>query len=277
LTGDEDTSLPVELLSSLDVLVATEQEAQPLIRNIRKTPLAAMILVQLLRHSEGASIQDGLFAESLAYATLQGGSEFQNWLANRKPETVVDSNCHEPAVLADLRGNELYLTLNRPDSRNAFSVEMRDELVEGLMLLASDPSIERAIISAVGPCFCTGGDLREFGSFDNTARAHAVRSTRNAGKLISSMADRIECRVHRACLGSGVELPAFCGRIVATEDTFFRLPEVNLGLIPGAGGTISIPRRIGRQRTAWLGLSAKKINARTALEWGLIDAIEGEE
>ena len=153
LTGDGDTALPVELLSSLDVLVATEQDAQPLIRNIRRAPLAAMILVQLLRHSEGAIIQDGLFAESLAYATLQGGSEFQNWLANRKPETAVDGNCHEPAVLADLRGNELYLTLNRPDSRNAFSVEMRDELVEGLMLLASDPSIERAIISGVGPCF----------------------------------------------------------------------------------------------------------------------------
>ncbi|RLB42987.1 MAG: enoyl-CoA hydratase/isomerase family protein, partial [Deltaproteobacteria bacterium] len=83
----------------------------------------------------------------------------------------------------------------------------------------------------------------------------------------------IECHVHGACIGSGIELPAFAHRIVAAEKTFFQLPELTMGLIPGAGGTVSILRRIGRQRTAYLCLSAKRITAPTALEWGLIDSI----
>jgi enoyl-CoA hydratase len=68
-------------------------------------------------------------------------------------------------------------------------------------------------------------------------------------------------------------LPAFTGRVVATEEAFFQLPEVGLGLVPGAGGTVSLPRRIGSQRTAWLGLSGARIDARKALAWGLVDEV----
>ncbi len=79
--------------------------------------------------------------------------------------------------------------------------------------------------------------------------------------------------MHGACLGSGIELPAFAGRLSAHNKSFFQLPELPLGLIPGAGGTVSIARRIGRQRTAWMVLSGRRINSATALEWGLIDDI----
>ena len=72
-------------------------------------------------------------------------------------------------------------------------------------------------------------------------------------------------------MGAGIELPAFARRVVAAEDAFFQLPELSLGLIPGAGGTVSIPRRIGRQRTARLALSGERLDAATALEWGLVD------
>ena len=61
--------------------------------------------------------------------------------------------------------------------------------------------------------------------------------------------------------------------VVADSNTFFQLPEIKLGLLPGAGGTVSILRRIGRHRTAYLALSARRINAATALEWGLVDEI----
>ncbi len=62
-------------------------------------------------------------------------------------------------------------------------------------------------------------------------------------------------------------------KIIATEECFFQLPQITMGLIPGAGGTASISRRIGRQRMAYFALSAKKINTQTALKWGLIDAV----
>jgi enoyl-CoA hydratase/carnithine racemase len=62
--------------------------------------------------------------------------------------------------------------------------------------------------------------------------------------------------------------------VVASEDAWFQLPELSMGLIPGAGGTLSLPRRIGRQRTAWLALSGVRLDAATALRWRLVDAIE---
>jgi enoyl-CoA hydratase/carnithine racemase len=83
----------------------------------------------------------------------------------------------------------------------------------------------------------------------------------------------VEAHVHGACVGAGVELPAFARRVVAAPDTWFQLPEVGMGLVPGAGGTASLPRRIGRQRTAWLALTGVRLPAATALEWGLVDAI----
>lgn len=273
-----------EVSSLADVIVASEKDAQSIINNIRKHPLAAMTLVQLLRHNERASIADGLFAESLAYATLQGGGEFKSFLADRQakessgePSTERSSEPSnqklEPAVKLARREDLLTITLNRPQHRNAYSTAMRDGLIEGLQLLASDGSINKAIIEGAGSCFCTGGDLEEFGQATDTANAHAIRSTRNVARMIAENAERIEFHVHRACIGSGIELPAFGGRVLATKDTLFQLPEITMGLIPGAGGTVSILKRIGRQKTAWLALSAKRINANTALDWGLIDEI----
>ena len=80
--------------------------------------------------------------------------------------------------------------------------------------------------------------------------------------------------MHGQVLGSGLEMAAFCGWIEAQRDSVLGLPELALGLIPGAGGTVSVTRRIGRWRTAYLVLSGHTIDADTALGWGLIDAIE---
>ncbi|MGH8453093.1 MAG: enoyl-CoA hydratase/isomerase family protein, partial [Nevskiales bacterium] len=90
---------------------------------------------------------------------------------------------------------------------------------------------------------------------------------------LAQCAERVEFHVHGACIGSGVELPAFGQRVTASKDTFLHMPELEFGLLPGGGGCVSIPRRIGRQRTAWWVLSGKRINTKTALEWGLVDEI----
>jgi enoyl-CoA hydratase/carnithine racemase len=80
--------------------------------------------------------------------------------------------------------------------------------------------------------------------------------------------------VHGACVGAGTELPAFVAQVVARPDATFQLPEVPMGLIPGAGGTVSLPRRIGRQRTAYMAITGSTIDAATALAWHLVDRIE---
>jgi enoyl-CoA hydratase/carnithine racemase len=74
-------------------------------------------------------------------------------------------------------------------------------------------------------------------------------------------------------MGAGIEVPALAGHVVADPAAVISLPELALGLVPGAGGTASIPRRIGRQRTAALALSGTRIDAATALSWGLVDEI----
>lgn len=74
-------------------------------------------------------------------------------------------------------------------------------------------------------------------------------------------------------MGSGMEMAAFCGWVLAGDDAVFGLPELALGLVPGAGGTVSVTRRIGRWRTAYLVLSGRTIDADTALAWGLADEI----
>ena len=71
----------------------------------------------------------------------------------------------------------------------------------------------------------------------------------------------------------GIELSAFAGTVEAAEGTTVSLPEVSMGLIPGAGGTASIPRRIGPQRAAWLALTGTRLDAATAVRWGLVDRI----
>lgn len=256
-----------------DVVVASEREAVSLTAAIERAPVAAMTLVQVLRCVEHLPVEAAMTVESLAYSTLQAGAEYRAWLAAREdaPRHVAGGD-GEP-ILLERNGNVVTARLNRPQNRNALTVEMRDALVELLQLVLMDEGIERLELGGGGACFSVGGELREFGLATDPAEAHWIRSVHNPGRLMARCAPRVHCHVHGACIGSGIELPAFAHRVSAHPKSFFQLPELNFGLIPGAGGCVSITRRIGRQRTAWLALSAKRINARQALEWGLVDEI----
>lgn len=257
-----------------DVLVSSASEAAPLVENIRRNPIAAGVLVQTLRLTEKLPVIEALDVESLAYATLQGGSEFRRWLETNKAESTAVPTDDGPAVLMDREGDTLSLQLNRASNRNAINVEMRDALDEALQLVIADDSIRTVKFSGRGKCFSVGGDLTEFGTLPDPASAHLIRALTMPGRLLAQCADRAEAHVHGACIGSGVELPAFCKRVTASKDSFFHMPELQFGLLPGGGGCVSIPRRIGRQRTAWWVLSGRRINAQKALEWGLVDAIK---
>jgi hypothetical protein len=261
------------LAPSFDVVSERPAELDDAIDTIRRCPLAAGVLVQLLRTTEDLPIAAALACESLAYSTLQAGPEFRRWLDQARPPADVPAE-DGPATLLDRHGAELTITLNRPRNRNALNVEMRDALTEALDLVLADPEIGAVTLRGVGRCFSVGGDLREFGTAPDPAVAHAIRSLRMPAGRLALCSERLTARVHGACIGSGLELPAFASRIVATPNSFFQLPELNYGLIPGAGGCVALPRRIGRQQTALLALSARRLTARTALAWGLIDAIE---
>ena len=238
-------------------------------------PNAALVLVQLLRLGPTLDVDDGLVAESLAYSALQAGADHRGWLGGRSPRPP--HSTESPPVVASREDGTMRLTLNRPQVRNAYSAAMRDELVELLQVAVADPGISEVVITGAGPDFCSGGDLDEFGQADDPSAAHVVRSTRSAGRWIHACAERCTAEVHGSCIGAGAELSAFAGRVVAAPDTVFRLPELAMGLIPGAGGTVSLPRRIGVPRTVWMALSGAPLGAETALGWGLVDQLHDVE
>lgn len=258
-----------------DVIVADLGSAETLAVRLQRWPIAALAAVQVLRSVDQLSVPQALDLESFAYATLQAGPEFGAWLKERgKP--VVEPEYEGEAVLLQREGAVLNAVLNRPQIRNAISVEMREGLLGALELLELDDSLREMRVRGAGACFSVGGHLNEFGSLPDAAVAHWIRTVRSPARMLAKWGERISFYVHGACIGSGIELPAFGRRVVAHNRTFFQMPELSLGLIPGAGGTVSMTRRIGRQRLAWLVLTGRRINARTALEWGLVDELEGD-
>lgn len=263
-----------ELADACDLVVAERASLASVLTHVVRAPLAAMTLVQLLRATATLPRADALTVESLAFATLQSGPEFAEWSAAHPPDAQRLESDDGPPVLIARDGARLMLRLNRPTRRNAMTIAMRDALVEAFEFAAADASIETLEVDAAGACFCTGGALEEFGTAPDPARAHAIRSLRLPAAALLRTRATSHFRVHGACIGSGIELAAFAGRLTAAPSAFFQLPELRFGLLPGAGGCVSLPRRIGRQRTAYLALSGRRINAATALEWGLVDAIE---
>ncbi|WP_209309023.1 enoyl-CoA hydratase/isomerase family protein [Blastococcus sp. CT_GayMR16] len=236
------------------------------------TPLAALTYTWLLRQSAGLPVPAALSAESAAYSTLLAGPEFAAWLAGRGAPRPPDDRSDR--VAATLAGDVLFLRLTRPARRNAVDAAMRDALLAALAPAEWDPLLE-VEISGDGPSFSAGGDLDEFGTAVDPAGAHVLRLGASVAEVLHRLRDRVTVRVHGTCLGAGFELPTFAGRVVAAPDTVLGLPELAMGLIPGAGGTVGIVRRAGRWRAAWLGLTGTRVDAATAREWGLVDEIDG--
>ena len=254
-----------------DVVLNDEIHLPTLAKNINHAPLAAMVLVQHLRASETLSLLDTLTAESFAYAAVQTGPEFQRWLSNYKGNPLPISD--EPYVKIDITDSILSLTLNRPDTRNAIGTDMRDALSEALDLALMDEQFSKVTLTGRGATFSTGGAIEEFGEVSDPATAHWLRSLRLPAWRFARLKDKLEVHVNGAAIGAGVEIAAFGHHVTASSKAWFQLPELKYGLIPGAGGTASLPRRVGRQKTAYMALSMAKIRAETALDWGLIDEI----
>ena len=245
-----------------------------LTQRCQRWPHASSVCGDVLRtvDPDGPTLA-GVITESLAYSTLQAGPEFARWLDERGPARMPD--IADP-VLAQREGDTLRINFNRPQRHNAFSTDARAALLEALAVALLDPSVTGIVLSGNGPSFCSGGDLAEFGTFADPASAHLARTRHSPALALDALTARLgrACRaeVHGAVMGSGLEMAAFCGWVAAHDDSVFGLPELGLGLIPGAGGTVSVTRRIGRWRTAYLVLFGHTIDAGTALAWGLVDA-----
>jgi hypothetical protein len=269
--GYGDSAHPIA--HALDAFVEAPISVEALIRQTRQAPHAAAIAMQLLRSLENLPPERALPLESFCYGLLQGSAEHSAWLASR----VFTAPPGPPGgLIVERRDSELLITLDRPLARNAIDRSMRDQLVDAFTVAVLDTEVRVVKLRAQGACFSIGADLAEFGTTRDPATAHLIRSRTLPALVLAARADILDVHVQGACVGAGLEMAAFAGRFTATPDAWFQLPELAMGLIPGAGGCVSVPRRIGKQRAALMILSGRRINAATALRWGLIDAIQAD-
>jgi enoyl-CoA hydratase/carnithine racemase len=268
--GTED-GLPVVRVADLDGMDSPHAAAAHLRACVEQSPRAALTCGQLLRQTTGLDTTPALAAEAAAYSMLLGGPEFARWLAAR--------GAHRPRpapadpVRVSRHGAQLSIVLDDPARRNAFSMRLREALLDAVLLAEADETITCVNLRGAGEAFCSGGDLGEFGTATDFVAAYLVRLDRAPWRVIDRIRAKVTARVHGACIGAGTEITAFAGQVIAAPDAFFALPEVGMGLVPGAGGSVSVPRRIGRWRAAWLMLTGDRLPAGTAARWGLVDEI----
>jgi enoyl-CoA hydratase/carnithine racemase len=281
-------ALPTEGLEDFDMLMSADPDAPApwvgaseqglgvalaqLQDAAARQPLAATVAAQVCRMTLAVSFDQAFALESLGYSMLLASESFLAWRAATSVRHREGDDGPRVCVTADERSISIRLT--RPKARNAVDARMRDALAAALDDAAADPLTRPVILSGEGPAFSAGGDLDEFGQADDVGRAHAIRVLRYSTRRIGELGPRVTARLHGACVGAGIEIPAAAGRVLARPGAFFRLPEVSMGLIPGAGGTASIPRRIGRHRACYMAISGVDIDVATALRWRLVDAVD---
>ncbi|HXE57988.1 MAG TPA: enoyl-CoA hydratase-related protein [Gemmatimonadales bacterium] len=177
-------------------------------------------------------------------------------------------------LLFDVRDGIAFVTINRPDKLNALNDAVIGELDRAVGRIGDDPVIRGAIVTGAGPkAFVAGADIAELaaqGPFDGKARAmrgQAVfRRLERCGKPVIAA-------VNGFALGGGCELAMACHLRVASENAKFGQPEVKLGIGPGYGGTIRLPRLVGKGRALDLLLTGRMIDAEEALRIGLVNRV----
>jgi enoyl-CoA hydratase/carnithine racemase len=183
-------------------------------------------------------------------------------------------------ILYEKKESIAYVMLNRPHALNAYNVQMRDDLYEVLRAIKDDDEVRVVIVRGAGEkAFCAGADLKEFLTAPSATEARQIRFRRDLWKLFLSIPQPLIAAVHGYVLGSGMEIAACCDIRIASEDAVFGLPEVGLGIIPGAGGTQTIPRLIGAARSLEMLLTNRWIPADEAYRFGLVNRIvpKGEQ
>ena len=174
-------------------------------------------------------------------------------------------------------GAVAHISLNRPQVVNAYNIQMRDDFSEALSAVQLDQEVRALLITGEGRGFCAGADLTEFGSAPSQVIARQVRWERDIWGQLVNLDKPVVAAVHGYCIGSGLEIALLCDLRIAAAGTVFALPEVQLGMIPAAGGTQTLPRSAGRSQALDLLLPGRRIQAEEALTMGLVTRLSAPE
>ena len=181
-------------------------------------------------------------------------------------------------LLTSLENNIFTITINRPDKLNALNKIVLDELNSVLDEIETNPEIKSVIITGAGPkAFVAGADISEFGTLNKSESMHWAKRGQDIFARIENSAKPIVAAVNGFALGGGCELAMSCHFRIAAENAKFGQPEVNLGLIPGYGGTQRLVQLIGKGKAMELLMSAAMVDANEAKQLGLVNHVTSPE
>jgi len=171
------------------------------------------------------------------------------------------------------------LTLNHPQTRNSLSEAMLEALGDALTAIAHDDTVRAVVLAANGPAFSAGHDLKELNRHRADAdrgRAyfkHMMTTCSTMMQQIVALPQPVIAAVQGPAMGGGFELVLACDAVFASEESRFSLPEVNLGLLPGGGGTQKLTRLLGRLRVKEIIMTGRTISSREAATVGLVNNV----
>ncbi len=178
-------------------------------------------------------------------------------------------------ILSRIEQSVGIVTLNRPDVLNALSLELMAQLVEALENLDADPYVRCIVLHGSDRAFAAGADINDMA--DASVVMMYERNQFARWERIKRIRKPIVAAVSGFCLGGGCELAMHCDIIIAAESARFGQPEINIGIIPGAGGTQRLTRAVGKFRAMELILTGRHMSAREAHDAGLVTRVVPNE
>ncbi|MGB7069663.1 MAG: enoyl-CoA hydratase-related protein [Pyrinomonadaceae bacterium] len=176
-------------------------------------------------------------------------------------------------IAVEKRGKVAILTLNRPDKLNALNKQVHSESIAALEELRRDDSVRVVVITGAGEkAFIAGADIGEFAGETPVTQRDRFHE-RSLFNSLDSFPKPVIAMINGFCLGGGNELALACDLRVCSDNARFSQPEINLGIIPGGGGTQRLTRLIGEGRAMEMILSGDMIDAHTALKFGLVNQV----
>jgi enoyl-CoA hydratase len=177
-------------------------------------------------------------------------------------------------VLVERDSHVVTVTLNRPDKLNALNEELLHELGRVVLDLSRDPSVRCAILTGAGEkAFAAGADIAAMSEMSTTRARQFAEMGHGIGHTLETAHFPVIAAVNGFALGGGCELALACDFIYASDKAKLGQPEVNLGVIPGFGGTQRLARRVGEARARELCMTGDMVNAEEALRIGLVNAV----
>ncbi len=183
-------------------------------------------------------------------------------------------------VLYEVSDHVAWITLNRPEARNAYSPELVTELVESLTRADHDDDVRVILVTGAGPAFCAGGDLKAMQNRDGMFAGDPVELRRRYVRGIQSIPRRFDSLetptiavINGAAIGAGLGLALMCDLRIASDEAKFGSTFARVGLIPGDGGAYLLTRVVGFSRAAELILTARVFDAQEALSIELVHQI----